>query len=371
MLYPFGKHLRSQRRWNQRYAEGGIFPRPEPRSEWLDRSHRGTSLLTRIGRMASAITMANNIVDHVFAAGNIGAEIGLSQAIGPDQWGAIVGSRTFDDGDALRSRPEVDPELARAAILFCNVIDRPINNIANLRGSETRVRPDLFRSSFVNIDSIPSYKRGDPQRSIDSEAFSILGCFAAHSSKQPDQWSIWRTGAAKPLPKEELTPDAAVGLRLTSALLVPHREVELDVAQAFAEARKDELQRLRNKITEVTQFCRKNEWQPKIVEQAFKELDRELAAYNRLANCSNVRMALASLTTWTNENGEPGMLRKMLQGALPVAGSVMFGSQSLMEVAGTFGLGSISNACFEIGPAIKKARQSSPFQYTVSIQREL
>lgn len=181
--------------------------------------------------------------------------------------------------------------------------------------------------------------------------------------REAGRWSIWQEPNQQIVPEDQLSPDLAFRLELTSGLIVPDALTPFDEVLYFKERHRDELISLRHHLEDFAIKLSK-EGDPRAVNLERERFDISLAEYLKKARQSNVKRAVASLTT---ELDWAAAVRSAIGGG---GGGIFAATQglSLTAAAAAIGGGVLAGLSVKSVPGLKKGPY--PFRYIARVEKE-
>ena len=290
----------------------------------------------------------------------------LCQPLGKGERGGVIGIAAEitppPDNDASSTGFGVngrgnDEGAVKLALLMVDKIDKPRNSFINFGedgeadltglglGSQSRV---VFRSGMT-FSQMTSY---------------VWEAYTALEEREPGLWSLWQQRGVPIIPSALLTPGLAFQLELSSGLIVPDASTPYEDVIAFKDRHRDELIALRHHLEEFAIKLSK-EGDPRAVNLERERFDVSLSEYLKKARQSNIKRAVASLTT---ELDWAAAVRSAVSGG--GGGGLLATAQglSLTHTAAAIGGGVLASLSIKSVAGIKDG--PSPFRYIARIEKE-
>ena len=275
------------------------------------------------------------------AKGERGGVIGSATKLLPESDGAVMSFRNVNEGEV------------KIALLFVDKLDKPSTNLMKVKDdSEDVTGLGLATQSRAIFDS-----------GIDPRQYAgfVWETFKELEKREPGRWSLWQQYDTPIIPIANLSPDLAFQINLANGLIVPSPLTPYEDVLDFKERHRDELIALRHHLEELAIKLSK-EGDARAVNLEIERFDASLSEYLKKARKSNVRKAVASLTTefdWT------AAVRGASGGGGPV---IVAEGLNIIAAAAAIGGGILAGLSVKSVAGLKKG--PSPFRYIARIEKE-
>jgi hypothetical protein len=274
--------------------------------------------------------------------------------------GLIIGPSGVFAGDSVTSKP-FDVGLLRAQVLLWDHIA-----YADNRGYSTGISkvPDVAFLENIDVFSKPLHL--GPGGTVHANVRdAIRQTFAELEATNPGRWAVAAPQGLEVFGPSELLTGRGLLFRLTDALPVPSREVPLDAVLDFKQRRHSELLSLHLYLQELYDAIGKSGDKPLAELAAFERLDRSVADYIKAQLETNHPLSWSKIGAKFDGNA---VLAAFGAAALAQQANLPMSQIALSGVAG-FGarvLGSLG-----VTATLRNRDKTSPFEYILSIEREL
>ncbi len=292
--------------------------------------------------------------------------IELSRPLGKGERGGIIGyaaevTRSPTDtgpngGFGFRPRQN-DEGVIKVALLLVDRIDKPTNNY--IGGPEDNSK-DV---TGLGLGTQSKYAFGGQPNYSQLTNF-VWETYKSFDEREPGQWSLWQQHGNATIPPDQLSPALAFQLELTNGLIVPDANTPFEDVVLFKERHRDELISLRHHLEEFAIKLSK-EGDPRAVNLERERFDVSLSEYLKKARQSNIKRAVASLTT---ELDWAAAVRSAVSGG--GGGGLLATAQglSLTQTAAAIGGGVLASLSIKSVAGLREG--PSPFRYIARIERE-
>ena len=289
--------------------------------------------------------------------------IELSPPLNKGERGGVLGraagvTRTSDmpDGQFRFEARDNDDGAIKVALLMVDKIDKPTNSFIGSREDDATDVTGIglgFRSRAI-FNELPGYSQ---MSSFVWYAYKEL------ENREPGRWSLWQQYDSQIIPEELLSPDLAFQLEITNGLIVPDASTPFEDVVAFKERHSDELIAFRHHLEEFAIKLSK-EGDPRAANLERERFDVALAEYLRKARHSNIKKAIASLTT------ELDWAAAVQSAAGGGSGGLLAAAQGLSLTAAAAAIGGGVLAGLSIKSVAGLREGPSPFRYLARIEKE-
>ncbi len=296
---------------------------------------------------------------------NTSFAIELPQTLSKGERGGVIGHASHilpgADGNPFDSNYQFtgrgnDESVIKVALLFVDKVNKPRNRFI---GSEEDTDDDITGVG-LGVRSEISFSTNPTYGQLSSQAWET---YKALDQREPGIWSLWPQRENQIIPEGLLSPDLAFQLELTNGLIVPDASTPFEDVLSFKERHKDELVALRHHLEDFAIRLSK-EGDPKAVHLERERFDVSLAEYLTKARQSNIRKAVASLTT---ELDWAAAVRSITGGG---SGGLIAAAQGLSLTAAAAAIGGGILAGLSIKSVAGLKEGPSPFRYIARIERE-
>ncbi|MFL0586542.1 DUF6236 family protein [Sphingomonas olei] len=291
----------------------------------------------------------------------LGRQVNLSPPLAKGERGGVltppvnVKSSSKAALEVETPRP-LSEELLKLTLLFVDRIDVPKNrnissgnaNIDALSDMGIASRSTIFFEGGVGLDKMFTHP---------------WLAYLELEKREPGRWSIWQEPNQQIVPEDELTPDLAFQLELTNGLIVPHELTPYEDVLSFKDRHRDELISLRHHLEDFAIRLSK-EGDPRAVNLERERFDVSLADYLKKARRSNVRKAIASVTT---EFDWKAGVSSIAGGG---SGGLLAAAQNLSLTAAATAIGGGVLAALSLKSVAGLKDGPSPFRYIARIEKE-
>lgn len=285
----------------------------------------------------------------------------LSPPLNKLERGGILGraAEIQQAGDGFSTSTRANDEgVIKLALLLVDKIDKPRSSIMNF-GMEDH--PDITHigagaQSIVIENEILTYEQA-------SEL--VWDTYCQLEMREPGRWSVWQQYDNPVIPAKFLSPEMAFQLELVSGLIVPSPTTPYEDVLSFKQRHLDELLSLRHHLERLA-IKLSNEGDPRAVHLEREQFDVSLSDYLKKARQSNVRKAVASLTT---ELDWATAIRSMVAGGTSTGLIAATQSLSIPHAAAAIGSGILAGLSLKSVAGLSQTT-SSPFRYIARIERE-
>lgn len=280
------------------------------------------------------------------AKGERGGIIGIAAKITPSEDGNGVNliTRGTDEG------------VIKVALLLVDKLDKPANSLMSF-GEDDR---DDVTGIGLGGKTLVTYTEGLTYSQMSNYVWQV---YQLLDKREPGRWSLWPQRDTPVIPEDKLSPGLAFQIELTNGLIVPHASTPFEDVIAFKERHRDELISLRHHLEDFAIKLSK-EGDPRAVDLERERFDASLSEYLTKARHSNIRRAVASLTT---ELDWAAAVRSMAGGG---SGGLLAAAQglSLTAAAAAIGGGVLAGLSIKSASGVKDG--PSPFRYLARIEKE-
>ncbi|KTT95009.1 DUF6236 family protein [Sphingomonas sanguinis] len=285
--------------------------------------------------------------------------IDLSQPLAKGERGGIIGIAAkinpSEDGNGVNLITRgIDEGAIKVALLFVDKLDKPTNSLMGFGEDD----PKDVTGIGLGGQTMVTYTEGLTYSQTSNYIWQV---YQLLDKREPGRWSLWPQRDTPIIPEQQLSPDLAFRLELQSGLIVPAPSTPYEDVLAFKDRHKAELIALRHYLEEFAIKLSK-EGDPRAVNLERERFDAALAEYLTKARHSNVRKAVASLTTefdWT----------AAVRGAVG-GGGIAVAAQGLSLIAAAAAIGNGILAGLSIKSVAGLKDGPSPFRYIARIEKE-
>jgi len=253
------------------------------------------------------------------------------------------------------SQRDTDENVVKVALLLVDKIDKPSTNLINT----------IDDSKDVTAVGLGSQSKAIFNAGLDPRQYAgfVWEIYKELDKREPGRWSLWQQYNTPIIPSDELAPDLAFQLNLASGLIVPSPSTPYEDVISFKQRHRDELISLRHHLEELAIKLSK-EGDARAVNLEVERFDASLSDYLKKAQQSNVRKAIASLTT---ELDWAAAIRSVMGGG---SGGLIAAAQSLSLTASAAAIGGGVLAGLSVKSVAGVKNGPSPFRYLARIERE-
>lgn len=262
----------------------------------------------------------------------------------------------LNDNGMTFSQRDTDESVVKIALLLVDKLDKPSTNLMATKDDSEDVT-----AIGLGFQSKAIFNAG-----LDARQYAgfVWETYKELDKREPGRWSLWQQYNTPIIPSDELAPDLAFQLELTNGLIVPIPSTPYEDVIHFKERHRDELISLRHHIEELAIKLSK-EGDARAVNLEVERFDASLSDYLKKARQSNIKRAVASLTT---ELDWAAAVRSAVSGG--GGGGLLATAQglSLTHTAAAIGGGVLASLSIKSVAGLKDG--PSPFRYIARIERE-
>lgn len=281
--------------------------------------------------------------------------LALQAPLQPGERGAILAvPNPFEedpDGGVTARPTSFDPDVVRGALLLFDRFEHPSNTMMQIGEEQPAGLEDFDRFQRSRLE-LSGHMNAEVWGLTNIEIFQAL------QERDGPFWAVARSDVQDCLPKEAISPQVGLQMKMLNALPLPDREVPYDEVLSFKQRHAGELSELRGYLDELALEVVRNGASRFAETVAFEKFERALSSYSESMRKTNFLKRMLSLDVSFSLSDAVAAGWASAATAGPVLAAL---GGSLGQIAGA-----AIGAGFSAGIGLKNRNQKddcSPFEY--------